>query len=1026
MKPVRLTVQAFGPYPDRQQVDFRDAVEAGLFGIYGRTGSGKSTLFSAMTFALFGGSANHKQEAVSLRSDHAAADLLTEVEFVFKVGERQYVVVRRPEQMRPSRRGGGEARNAHEAYLFDATGLEVEDITEDRRGKVIAEKKVGLVDDAIVERLGYGEEQFKQIVLLPQGRFETFLTAKSTDRSALLQDLFDVTLFQSLAESLKEQADAAERQVQREREVYTQRLMVEGFADDAALGAGLQEAEECRVLRAQQLTDAREQARIAGAAVRAAENVEERFRAAASAAQKRDTLLARAGEMDDLARQVERMQQARLLTDAEDAVRTAEAERQGAEKAVQRAEAENAAATETERRATERRATELAREPEDAALQRAIADLERHQQTVTQAAAALRELDTARSTEVRARDAVDAADRERGRLKITLDQKRDALKRAEETEKQRQMLNSQCLMLQQGLKQATEFFTMEQSVRIAADEVQTCQDARDQAAETLQQALMALKQAEQAVTRSQALHLASQLVAGNPCPVCGGRDHPAPAQGHAEAEDPVAARGDAETRWRDADDIARQAEQQLTGARRILQERTQRFEELIAPEQTPEALRASLSEVEAAREALAPESDSSGLEREIADLTTRLVNAEAECERVNEAREAASVAVATRQERCRSLLETVPERLQDLSALEEELTGHQAQLRELRVTRQQAEEAWQQATTAALNRVKELEAARERLDDRQRRCKAVSETFDRHLQQAGLTPETYCSLKAGLSQLDQKRAIVEAFRRDLAGAQLLAQQAQAAVQDVPRPDIAPLREQLAGAEAAVQTAQDKDAEARQRQKTLHSLQLRLADARQALEEVEAVSAPLRGLAAAVNGRNARNLSLKIYALAAMFDVVLQAANLRLAPMTGHRYQLVRDGGGGGRGQRGLELLVFDAHTGKDRPTATLSGGETFIAALALALGLADVVESTNGRVQLDTVFIDEGFGSLDTEQGAGTLDQVLQVLNGLVSQNRAVGLISHVPLVQEAIPNGFYVHKRAGGSRIEARDRNSA
>jgi exonuclease SbcC len=137
-------------------------------------------------------------------------------------------------------------------------------------------------------------------------------------------------------------------------------------------------------------------------------------------------------------------------------------------------------------------------------------------------------------------------------------------------------------------------------------------------------------------------------------------------------------------------------------------------------------------------------------------------------------------------------------------------------------------------------------------------------------------------------------------------------------------------------------------------------------------------------------------------------------------MTSSRYQLERDREGG-RGSRGLGIQVFDVHTGKFRGTDTLSGGETFIAALALALGLADVVEATNGKVRLDTIFIDEGFGSLDTENGSGTLDQVLHVLGSLVKQSRAVGLISHVPLVQEAIPNGFYVRKGPMGSAIEKR-----
>lgn len=144
--------------------------------------------------------------------------------------------------------------------------------------------------------------------------------------------------------------------------------------------------------------------------------------------------------------------------------------------------------------------------------------------------------------------------------------------------------------------------------------------------------------------------------------------------------------------------------------------------------------------------------------------------------------------------------------------------------------------------------------------------------------------------------------------------------------------------------------------------------------------------------------------------------------MRLDPMTRGRYRMTRGlEASGRRGKRGLEIEVFDINTGKARPTATLSGGETFIAALALALGLADVVESLSGKIRMDTIFIDEGFGSLDTENGAGTLDQVIQVLAALTEGSRAVGLISHVGLVQEAIPQGFYVRSTPSGSRVEER-----
>lgn len=210
MRPVRLTIQAFGSYAGREIVDFRAATAAGLFGVYGPTGSGKSTIFSAMTFALFGEAAKSEQDASSLRSDHADAATRTEVEFVWEIGDKRYVALRYPEQPRPKRRGEGATKLQHEAFLFDATGVPVEDIGDEGRGKILVEKKVGAVNAAIAGLLGYGATQFRQIVLLPQGRFEAFLAAKTKDRLEILRDLFDVSLYRKLAERLKEEAKKAE------------------------------------------------------------------------------------------------------------------------------------------------------------------------------------------------------------------------------------------------------------------------------------------------------------------------------------------------------------------------------------------------------------------------------------------------------------------------------------------------------------------------------------------------------------------------------------------------------------------------------------------------------------------------------------------------------------------------------------------------------------------------------------------------------------------------------------------------
>ncbi len=203
---------------------------------------------------------------------------------------------------------------------------------------------------------------------------------------------------------------------------------------------------------------------------------------------------------------------------------------------------------------------------------------------------------------------------------------------------------------------------------------------------------------------------------------------------------------------------------------------------------------------------------------------------------------------------------------------------------------------------------------------------------------------------------------------------------------------------------------------------METLRDELAEELARLRRLEEETGPLRALADAFSGQNEMNTTLESYAIGAMFDQVLEAANLRLEPMTSGRYRLERDvESAGGRSKRGLDIRVHDIETGRPRDLTTLSGGETFIAALSLALGLSDIVEASHGAIRLDTIFIDEGFGSLDTENDTGTLDRVLQVLQDIVGASRAVGLISHVPLVQQAVPAGFTILKGIGGSTIESR-----
>lgn len=1021
MRPVRLTMQAFGPYPTRETLDFREAVEAGLFGIYGQTASGKSTIFSAMTFALFGEPAKSEQDAPSLRSHHADVGVQTEVEFVFDVGGRRFVVLRQPEQMRPSKRGDGETRSPHAAFLFDATGLALDDIKEGQRGKIVKEKKVRDVDAAISEILGYGPEQFRQIVLLPQGKFEAFLAAKTPDRLKILRELFDVSLYRDLAAKLKADAEAVERQVSQERELCARRLAAERFESTEAMATGITEAEgHLRELLARE-NAFRMAFAAAQTAMQEARTTEAHFTVAEEAQKALALLQAGRSAMDALSERVARAEWARSLLDPEtnvtmtvSEVREAEAKLGNTQKAATGADAHANSAAETLKVETDRAG-------EIEVLRRQVEEFERNQQTLEKATGIAKGVETAETEEREAREAVRAAEEKLGELRDKDRKQADALRLARLAGEHRQSLLARLATLKSSLLAAETFEKAQANIEEAGGAVEKAITGHGNALHLAETARKNFEEAERSLSEAQALHLAAKLTPGEPCPVCGAAEHPAPATGSVEHSGLDQAFRDANARLKSADTAFRLAENALTGNRSVLLERQQRLAALETPARSAATIQTDLATANRTLAGLGPSVDIAKAEAEIEQLRAEIEASRKRSDGLRGAFVEKQKEAASEKSRLDEMLSSVPVPLRDHAALTAVREKTQQDLTARRTAKAQAETAVTATREAALAAAKDRQAAEAALETCRDRHHKALETFLSRLELTGLSGEDFRMLKPAIATIDEDRARVEGHRRRLETAEETAKRVADAIRDQVRPDLPGIEAKRVDAEGALTEATDQRAGAGHRLYHLAKLRDDLAETFRKLNEAEAASGPLRKLAGLANGNNPQNLDLETFAIGAMFDQVLEAANLRLGPMTSNRYRLERDLEGGGRGRRGLGIQAFDVHTGKARSTATLSGGETFIAALALALGLAGVVESASGKVRLDTIFIDEGFGSLDTENGAGTLDQVLHVLSTLVSQNRAVGVISHVPLVQEAIPNGFYVRKHLTGSSVEVR-----
>jgi len=837
----------------------------------------------------------------------------------------------------------------------------------------------------------------------------------------ILRDLFDVSVFRHLAAKLKADAEAAERQVREEREVCARRLTADGFESTDALAKGIADAESAHAEHLRAAAERRAELKAAQTAHGNTREIEGLFVAAETARKALDDLQARSQDMGALGRRVQDADRVRGLIDVETRLRDAEKDVAEATTARETTKCTSETADETATKAAEKQAAENARAGEIDDLRREIETLERHKETLNKSATLRIAVESAAGEVRKAQKAFDDARGTVDRLTADRRTQEDALKKARQAEGNRQSLQTRLTTLQVDIKAAETFEKGERDLRQSGDEVDRLKSAHDAFARRTVGARSAFDNAERRLAAAQALHLAAKLKPGDPCPVCGATDHPAPATGRIEhAGLDKVFRGAKQARD-DAEAKERQAAKDLAAAEGTLAERKARLDDLKRPDHVLAALWADIETCRSTIAALGPETDISAAEERLGTLSRKIDEAEEARDHCRVALGLAQTDAATARTRLDEMLSGIPQDLRHHPALEAAVAERFKTLNARVAAQQAADKAATVTREAALSARKEFEAAEKALEDHQRRKATAQQSFEKRLVDNRLTEKAFLALKPAIATIEVDRARLDAHSRQLEIARAKAQETQTAIEGQERPDLTASEDALRKADDALTSITDLRAQIAARLDHLRKLQQELAEVLQRLDKAEAESAPLRGLAAVFDAQNPQKLDLETFAIGAMFDQVLVAANQRLGPMTAGRYTLEREFESGGRGRRGLGIQVFDVYTGKARSTSTLSGGETFIAALALALGLADVVESASGKVHLDTIFIDEGFSSLDTENGSGTLDQVLQAMNSLVRQSRAVGVISHVPLVQEAIPNGFYIRKDLLGSRVESR-----
>lgn len=915
MRPIYLRISAFGPYAGVVELNLDQLGNNGLYLITGDTGAGKTTIFDAITFALYGEASGDNREPGMLRSKYAEPRTPTQVELKFLYGGREYCIVRNPEYQRPRERGEGTTTQKAEAALTYPDG------------KVI--DKLRDVNSAVRDLIGLDKSQFSQVAMIAQGSFLKLLLADTKERQSIFRSIFQTDHYVILQNKLKEKANAVYKQWN-EASASVKQYMEGILCEEASAYA--QETElvkhtDVPVSRALELLE-----------VLLQEDERHRAKLAEELAQTEYDLQATCT----------------ILTQAEEREKNEEMLRACKEKISVKKDRFLSVQREYE--------SEKANEPKRAKLREDIAAL----QTSMTGYDELSQLDESiYVTEEKARLAANKIETlilKEGELEEKLETLRRELKKLEDIGAKKERLFGEVRQKseivadhEQVLKEVTQYHTQ-------AEQLERRQRAYVSASEQLIYAQTEFESAQKAFLDEQAGVLALSLKEGWPCPVCGSVHHPqiAVLSEHAPSEAEVKLKKEA-----------------LESARKHAEETS-----IAANEQR--------GKVDTIRVKLVGAAQALGICVEIGDLeeavSQRKCALELELDRLEEAveqvnqQEMKKIQLDKQIPEIERMLQTFGE---ERKMLNQNSSGYKACLEEQRKHREQL--------------VKRLPF----------RTKKEAE-------------ENMISVRSALMCSEQ---IFEQIRNDLIATDrdLAALHAQA--------------EQLTIAIAGI-GAVDTD-EYRKKEETLREQKLTLVGTLQSLQtrcavntacktniqskanelsELEEKMTWMRALSNTANGTvsGKEKLMLETYIQTAYFEKIVNRANIRLRTMTSGQYELKRrDCAQNYVSQSGLELDVIDHYNGSERSVKTLSGGEAFKASLALALGLSDEVQMSS-KVQIDTMFVDEGFGSLDPE----SLDQAYRTLAGLTEGNRLVGIISHVADLKEKIDKQIVVTKeKTGGSK---------
>ncbi len=1015
MKPLNLSIQAFGPFAGLQKIDFTSLGQNPLFLINGPTGAGKSSILDAICFALYGKTTADERDASEMRCDQSSPELLTEVVLDFELAENCYRIKRSPAQDRPKARGEGVTKHQAEACLWS--------LDEEGKSNLIESKKVKQANQQIERITGLDVHQFRQVMVLPQGKFRDLLLADSIEREKIFGKLFQTQIYKRIEDQLYQQASEISR------EVTNLENQIKGILQSAELNAENEIGQQVDLLKPE-LKKTLKQKQQANA------HLQNSLMEQKSSQQ----ILKKFAQLENSKEKISELKLQQADVDAKQLVLDA------AIKALKiKPQFDDLNRQKNQQQKIQQQLTESVRLKDEAEMlyietgksveetgkaYKKVDSLKAEKQQIERYVDKINYLDDAKRclfeselTESKSsaeyiaiQSNVTLITNDIGSQEKLLDDIRYETAELSNKKIEQSTLSQQFTHRQKLDELQNQLSTGTQNTARLANEFDALTEISDQS-------LVVAKKQEMLWHAGQAINLAKELEQDKPCPVCGSTSHPAPA---VPDEDQMVVSKEQVDLARSQADLDQQQKQQALNMLNKNKIEQQQIEKEISELELQLVDHSELTNQQFKKMLVSLNAAVKGLDKKQSNavqVNEKLIQQKSQLENLSEK------LLLSRQQHEKDkhqllkdkaavehlsgdlpgqyrLKVVVVEALQKLSASIADVTEqfenansmHQqclTRLTELKTTVQEKDgvnnELLSDIKVSAINWEKKLSSSI--FDSEQ--------SFDNALLAENKQTEI----------ADQITAYNDLFKKFQNQLELQQKELKGKVE----PDLTVINQTVSDGELDYRKAEEEWKLVDARVNQLNSVQRKLKHAHETNAELEARYAIYGTLSKVANGRTSNKISLQRFVLSVLLDDVLIQASQRLSVMSKGRYQLQRrQTSTDNRKVSGLELDIEDAYTGKTRSVATLSGGESFMAALSLALGLSDVVQAYAGGIKLDTLFIDEGFGSLDQE----SLDLAIRTLTDLQATGRMIGIISHVTELKEQMALRLDVMSSKTGSSV--------